>query len=152
MLEKLKAALLLDLKCPGCSDHFTPPIRRCKVGHSMCEICFDKFLECPVCKVPKSETRNFVLESICAKLSFPCKYTSVGCNKMVKGSDLKQHHQECDYASRCTGCRDSLASSERTCKVGHKICETCFEKLQNCPVCNNPKDDIRDMIKELRIE
>lgn len=88
------------IQCPGCSHHFTPPIKTCQLGHNMCKTCSDRFPGCPVCRSPHSNTRNLELEGVCANLSFPCKYESSGCKKLIRGSHLKQHHLECGYGDK----------------------------------------------------
>jgi hypothetical protein len=48
--------ILSELRCPGCADNMSAPIRLCSKGHSVCDSC-SQSRRCPLCQV-SSQTHN----------------------------------------------------------------------------------------------
>ncbi|KAJ8930350.1 hypothetical protein NQ314_016847 [Rhamnusium bicolor] len=100
--EATEDSILADFECPICTNYMFPPIRNCVSGHSFCSQCFNRIARCSQCRGQKTFTRCFVLERICAKLTFPCKYQADGCTWGAKGALIKKHEIHCKYGtSRC---------------------------------------------------
>ncbi|CAH0560004.1 unnamed protein product [Brassicogethes aeneus] len=94
--------LLMEFQCEICMNYMFPPIKQCEIGHSYCQDCFGKVSSCPTCSSPKKDTRNFALEHIFEKLTFPCKYAEEGCLFQAKGPLVVSHQSDCSY--KATAC------------------------------------------------
>lgn len=100
MSETVEDTLRNDFLCPGCSTYMYPPILECDSGHSFCEKCFKKSSRCQICHARKHATRNFALEAIRNKLTFPCKYANEGCKFTALGKPIRNHQDTCDIGRR----------------------------------------------------
>ncbi|CAG9855745.1 unnamed protein product [Phyllotreta striolata] len=99
------SSLEVDLfdKCPICTQSLKPPIGQCKNGHNMCQECMKqaKITECPICKGPLSDTRNYTLEKLLTMIiesnRTTCIYHPQGCKFTVLLKDKEAHEAECRY-------------------------------------------------------
>lgn len=95
---------LLDaLTCPICMNYFYRPIIMCQQGHSLCFECFQKILLnsdlCPTCRSPyyPGSKRNDVAESMLVNLKVPCRYTHLGCDKLLEVATRNEHESDCPF-------------------------------------------------------
>lgn len=56
--------VLKSLSCPVCYNFMKPPIYVCQIGHSVCSGCKVQMYNCPTCRNPLREGRNYALEHI----------------------------------------------------------------------------------------
>lgn len=105
--------LLFEVKCPVCSDYMTPPIYMCLTGHSLCETCKPKFLQCPSCSIDFDCTRNYFLEKVTEIISYPCRYKDQGCDFVGNCKDIGSHELLCPKSLQ----------NEIRCVVNHKTCK-----------------------------
>lgn len=106
--KDLDQGLILELECPVCMEHMTPPITMCENGHSICSNCKPKLNNCPSCKKSFLNIRNLALESLSRQVtnqrvqnqpttvpqSVECPFTRISKDTCPwKGSvmDMKQH-------------------------------------------------------------
>ncbi|XP_030767621.1 uncharacterized protein LOC115891313 [Sitophilus oryzae] len=92
-------AIFNELECPICYEYMLPPIFQCLSGHSICNICKPKIVFCSICKGNIKYTRNFTLENLVTQLSYPCKYSKVGCPIALKAGSIEQHQDLCEFGS-----------------------------------------------------
>lgn len=97
----LNEKLLSDLECPVCFQYMTSPIYMCDRGHSICNKCKVKILDCPTCRHQLRDSRNYTLEKISEHVMYPCKFKSDGCNFLSKIQELSIHENSCT-ASKAT--------------------------------------------------
>lgn len=83
-----------DFECPVCLELMRPPIHMCVNGHNFCEDCFSKISVCALCKKGKSQGRNYTLENMFEKITFPCKYE---CSFSATGQLIGVHEDSCTY-------------------------------------------------------
>lgn len=96
------------LECPICFDIFTPPIRICPNGHSLCHTCAQSSKVCPICRsLLNLNSHNLVLENILENLTVPCKFE--GCSEVIVLSRLSQHFDMCKFNNyfKCIECQNS---------------------------------------------
>lgn len=48
----------------------------------------------------------------------------------------------------CPVCTDYMHPPIRQCIIGHSFCDKCYDKLNNCPTCRNPKGTARSYALE----
>lgn len=89
-------SILKKLECPICLEYMVPPIMQCNVGHSFCQSCKNQLTDCPTCKGPINDTRNYLLEDITAVIEYPCKYTKYGCQFLGNAENIKNHQSTCE--------------------------------------------------------
>lgn len=97
MEDKIYHDLLLELECPVCSNYMTPPIRQCTTGHSICESCRKRLLQCAICKGQFAESRNIALESLAVKMKYPCVNRPSGCLTILSYNERENHEVKCTY-------------------------------------------------------
>ena len=105
---KLGNSFRSSLECPICYEIFTPPIRICSNGHSLCTICAQSSKTCPICRtLLNPNSHNIALESILDNLSVACKFE--GCNEIILLSKLSQHFDTCKFNNyfKCIECQNS---------------------------------------------
>lgn len=90
--------LLEEFQCTICTEYMFPPIIECGRGHAICGTCSAKLKFCPECKDGLIYRRNFALEALHGKLSFPCKHSDKGCHFYAKPNKLKEHEKSCTYS------------------------------------------------------
>lgn len=102
MSKNLKNSILEHFKCSLCHHYMHPPIFQCSTGHSFCQECFESIEDCSICGTEKSSSiRNFSLESLHAKLKFPCAFASIGCH-FTGTEDIANHQAQCSFRwKRC---------------------------------------------------
>lgn len=96
------------LECPICCDYYTPPIRLCPNGHSICATCSNNSRCCPLCRAQLSHSsRNLVLESILEQISVPCKFE--GCKESTTLAMRSQHFKVCPFNNftKCIECKNN---------------------------------------------
>lgn len=94
-----RAAVLRELECPICWNFMVPPIRQCCNGHSVCETCYLKLKQCPICQGKFTKVRNRSLEAVLeAVASYPCVNEKFGCKyRMLTVEARAQHEWICEY-------------------------------------------------------
>ena len=105
---RLGNSLSSTLECPICYEYFTPPIRICPNGHSLCSTCVQSSKICPICRSALNpNSHNLVLESILENMSIHCKFE--GCIEVVLLSKLSQHYETCKFNNyfKCIECQNS---------------------------------------------
>mmetsp|Transcript_38538 Transcript_38538/g.123898 ORF Transcript_38538/g.123898 Transcript_38538/m.123898 type:complete len:226 (+) Transcript_38538:68-745(+) len=100
--------LLSLLECPVCMlCPMLPPIRQCPNGHALCDSCSatPACSACPQCRQHPTSIRNLVLEQLAKSLDVKCTNAAVGCEAIVKYSDIRKHMAECEFQPfRCPWC------------------------------------------------
>lgn len=97
-----------SLECPICFDYYTPPIRFCSNGHSICSFCAQSCKNCYFCRNPLNpSSRNLALEKILENVSIHCKFE--GCNETFPMSKLAEHNDMCKFNNyfKCIECQNS---------------------------------------------
>lgn len=84
--------LLAYYVCPVCKDHVAPPIYQCALGHVLCADCWQKVSNCPLCRGPRQDIRNLVMEQLAERLRFPCRH----CRQFLDYADWQRHEAACD--------------------------------------------------------
>lgn len=108
MENDMYSQLLVELECPVCTNYMMPPIRQCKSGHSICEVCRKRLPKCPLCQEKFLDSRNISLEGLAAKMHYPCVNKDSGCTAVLSLSEREQHEASCMYKGfkcgmdRCT--------------------------------------------------
>jgi hypothetical protein len=90
------------LECPICFE--TPrlgPLHNCCNGHFVCESCWEKITECPVCRSKKEKFRNLfaekILEDEIRGKVLPCAYSRNGCKAEFELERVLDHESVCIY-------------------------------------------------------
>lgn len=135
MDEAFQKNLLLELECPICTQYMAPPIRQCNTGHSICERCLGKLRECPLCQSEFSQARNLSLESLAARLQYPC--SNAGCPVKLTLTNRDYHEKTCNFRNyKCpmencgwTGSLQDITKhwdEKKLCKSykNHNLCHT----------------------------
>lgn len=118
-IDPLNTRLLSNLECPVCFDYMKPPIFMCDRAHCICESCKSKITECPSCREPLKQSRNFALEKITNDVLYPCKNRTEGCCFNGKIDELGPHERSCsasDFFSKNMTC--PIQISTKCCWVG----------------------------------
>lgn len=105
---KLSPNFSCSLECPICYDFFTPPVRICPNGHSLCNNCAQLSKSCPICRgILNPNSHNLALESILDNISMPCKFE--GCKEVILLSRLSQHFDTCKFNNyfKCIECQNN---------------------------------------------
>lgn len=89
--------LVNELRCPSCTSPMCAPIRLCKTGHSVCDLCARMLQRCPVCSKPFTDTRSITLEAVASKAEFNCPNAELGCPTRLTLKLLRQHEPRCVY-------------------------------------------------------
>ena len=97
--EDLEKSLLKNLECPVCMEYMTPPIILCHNGHNVCNTCRPELANCPKCRQPFLQARNYALEDLCYKVKYPCKFQDEGCEEMFSGKYIKEHQTVCHHGT-----------------------------------------------------
>lgn len=84
----LQTEHLTELVCPVCYEYMHPPIMLCEQGHSICELCHELMLTCPLCQGKLTCRRSSTLEALTAVMKFPCKR----CGKKFALGELETHN------------------------------------------------------------
>ena len=158
--------ILKDLECPVCME--TPetfPIYQCTQGHIVCNSCYPRVENCPVCRVKKLPIRALTAEKSLKNLLQECRHQ--GCSKLKL--DIKEHEENCEIAEANANFDTFCSSNNWTqlkpekkgcvcakilkdlecpeclelpdlipiyqCAQGHPICTRCYPKLGICPEC-----------------
>lgn len=93
----LRKGLLSELQCPGCREYMLPPIETCMNGHNICSKCKPKLKECPACRKPLLNMRNFALENLTRKIDYPCTNRKFGCKETHSVDFIIDHQVTCVY-------------------------------------------------------
>lgn len=81
---------LQNLRCCLCNDYLSQfPVHVCKEMGSVCG-------RCPVL-LDDNPIRNKAYEIIAETLSFPCRYSSLGCLELLTPKQLVEHEETCTY-------------------------------------------------------
>jgi len=94
----LEKSLLIHLECPVCTEYVRPSITLCANGHKICNICRQKFYNCPTCAKEFVNTRNLALEDLAGQVMYPCKYRSYGCTETFNHDKIVGHQATCRYS------------------------------------------------------
>ena len=112
-----------DLECPVCMDvPESLPIYQCLQGHIICNVCYPKVDNCPVCRVGLSlQIRALTAEKILRKMLTECKHE--GCFKLKM--DIREHEASCEYAlAKCDLCNKKFLTKDLALHF-----ETCTQEL-----------------------
>ncbi len=92
---------LEDLTCPVCLEiQRDCKIFQCGNGHLICEACYVKVSDCPVCreKLVKPGPRSLFAEKAIKSLPVPCPHKAFGCGLESSSSDeVASHGTTCTY-------------------------------------------------------
>lgn len=81
---------LQRLRCALCSDYLSQfPVHVCKEIGSVCG-------RCPVLH-DENPVRNEAYEIIASSLSFPCRFSGLGCLELLTPRDLVEHEETCTF-------------------------------------------------------
>lgn len=97
-----------SLECPICFDFYTPPIRLCQNGHSVCSLCAQSCKFCPICRNSLNlSSHNIALEKILENINVTCKFE--GCNEQISLYKLSEHYNICKFNNyfKCIECQNS---------------------------------------------
>ena len=127
--------ILKDLECPVCME--TPesfPIYQCTQGHIVCNSCYPRVENCPVCRVKKSLTiRALTAEKALKNLLQECRHQ--GCS--ILKLDIKEHEENCGIAEANanfeTFCSSNNWTQLKPAKKGC-VCSKILKDLE-CPEC-----------------
>ena len=97
LLRALDEALLKELECPVCMQYMVPPIKLCKIGHSICNRCRERVQRCPKCRAELTETRCLTLEDIARRQDYTCANRQSGCLELFSIEHIAEHHHICLY-------------------------------------------------------
>jgi E3 ubiquitin-protein ligase SIAH1 len=97
IFKKMNDEILKQLECPVCKELMRPPIHLCNTGHSLCSSCRQKLDECPTCRQPWSNSRNFCLEAMTLSVQYPCAYSQFGCYETFLGQEIAYHEVICEH-------------------------------------------------------
>jgi len=151
--------LLSLLECPVCMlCPMLPPIRQCPNGHILCDSCSatPACSSCPQCRQRPTNIRSLVLEQLAKGLDVKCNNAAVGCEAIVKYTDIRKHMAECEFQPfRCPWCQsfgsacqsmltldpdaitqhfiDAHKSRGRWNKILDRADDGWFERTQDCP-------------------
>ncbi|EFA00429.2 uncharacterized protein LOC663065 isoform X1 [Tribolium castaneum] len=89
---------LRELECPVCKNYMVPPIQICSTGHSFCSRCRDQMEECPTCRHPFQEGRNYTLEKLTTCINYPCMFRDAGCTVACPSEKLREHELDCSFS------------------------------------------------------
>lgn len=89
--------MLQKLECPVCCTVMQAPIFQCVIGHSICEVCKTSCQNCPTCREPFGQTRNYLLEEVTKNLKYPCINQKHGCCVAVSAKQRKAHEEVCEF-------------------------------------------------------
>lgn len=99
-MDTVLKEILVELECPVCFNYMLPPIRQCQKGHSICDTCRQKLVNCPQCR-SNFTSNNITLEALAVKIEYPCPNKVRGCNLQLKYSVLSDHLKVCKFKA-CT--------------------------------------------------
>lgn len=89
-LYSVPDATLQKLRCCLCNDYLSQfPVLVCKEIGSVCG-------RCPVLH-DENPIRNRAYETIAETLSFPCRYSTLGCLELLTPKHLVEHEETCTY-------------------------------------------------------
>ncbi|RZF37672.1 hypothetical protein LSTR_LSTR003083 [Laodelphax striatellus] len=95
--QDFNAKLLALLECPVCLETIVPPIRQCRKGHPVCNVCRPRLNVCPTCRTRFTEKDNLLMEKVADMMQFPCKNYVVGCTVSTALKDKTTHELGCGY-------------------------------------------------------
>uniref|UniRef100_A0A1E1WES9 E3 ubiquitin-protein ligase n=1 Tax=Pectinophora gossypiella TaxID=13191 RepID=A0A1E1WES9_PECGO len=98
--NKKASAMAVELpECPVCMETMSKPIYQCASGHSLCNVCTTNLCppNCPICRQPMTQMRNWQLEELIAKAKVPCPNKPSGCVYTMTADDLESHLKECIF-------------------------------------------------------
>ncbi|CAH2037746.1 unnamed protein product, partial [Iphiclides podalirius] len=97
--NKLTAISLELQECPVCMEAMSAPIFLCQSGHSLCHSCTKVLCppNCPICREPMTQMRNWKLEEIIAKANVPCPNKLHGCKYVMPSQNMENHLKECIF-------------------------------------------------------
>ncbi|VEN46700.1 unnamed protein product [Callosobruchus maculatus] len=95
---QLDDTMLQELECPICNEYMVPPIFICATGHSICSDCKHKIQQCPNCRSPLSNARNFTLEKLTTKVAYPCRNREIGCSFISTSTKIRSHELGCELS------------------------------------------------------
>ena len=89
-----------DLECPVCLDlPESFPIYQCMQGHILCNTCFSKLDDCPVCRVELIlPIRALTEEKMLRRILKVCKHQ--GCSKRKLTTELEEHEDTCEFGPK----------------------------------------------------
>ena len=97
---------IYDLICPICLNILKNPMS-CSLNnssHSFCKECIDLYLKekngCPICKNAFEYKNNINIIKLLNNVTFKCKYSEEGCNKIISYADYLEHINKCEYKNK----------------------------------------------------
>ena len=94
--EEIRASLI----CRACKTFLRPPIRMCRCGVNVCDLCkVARGSVCPACRGAIGDHTNVELEKLVWYFRVPmsCRYSSAGCPEALDLDDILAHEDNCRY-------------------------------------------------------
>ena len=128
----LPGAIRTALQCKACHKYLRPPIRICKNGHNVCDLCKTaRGSSCPVCNDIIMDTTNIELEALIKHFKAPisCKFNGEGCTETKDLDEILCHEEDCLF--RSTKCLIVDCKSDITLKELENHMEEKHQELKN---------------------
>jgi len=98
--QAIPEPLRTSLQCKACLKFLRPPIRMCKNGHNVCDLCKKaRDSKCPVCPDNIMDISNAELEALIKHFGAPisCKYGEAGCDWSNVLDETLLHEEDCHF-------------------------------------------------------
>ena len=96
--QTIPESVRTSLECKACHKFLRPPIRICKNGHNMCDLCKTaRESTCPTCQETVMDITNIELEAFIKHFKAPmsCKFNGDGCTETKDLDDILLHEEDC---------------------------------------------------------
>ncbi|CAH0549528.1 unnamed protein product [Brassicogethes aeneus] len=129
----INESMLKLLECPVCMTIMRPDVYNCTRGHSICSLCRNDLVKCPICKEEITFARNYFIENLTEGIKFPCIYNKHGCKNFGVCNEITNHEIVCPLQQyHCPLCGNFTGSIEFILdhlRSNHKEME-CVEKTE----------------------
>ena len=87
------------LECPVCLSTPKNPdkIHLCSNEHMICDNCFPRVKNCPMCRSNYVHSKNTLLKQILSALPKLCTYADEGCNVEPRDDEMENHVKNCQF-------------------------------------------------------